>query len=289
MYLFYLFIILVFYSFVVALKIIWGITGKNLALFSDGVDSLKNIFTLSLSIFFWNLSRSGRDITHHWGHRKYDSFGSLIIGIFQIFISGVSGTYIIFKFNQIPQKSSLMTSFFSFVLMIFVVLSLFLISRKLKSEAIRAELLHEATDLIQTLFVFISTFVSINYISFINSAFALFIASVLLLNGILTIWRAEKFLVDWAPPRNVLQKIESILSESRVSTRDIKASLSSNNTLRLELILQVDGQTPISEAHKIAHSIEEKITLELEKIGVKVENCSIHIEPLGAHMGSETK
>ncbi|MDT7906901.1 MAG: cation diffusion facilitator family transporter [Candidatus Calescibacterium sp.] len=289
MYLFYLFIILVFYSFVVALKIIWGITGKNLALFSDGVDSLKNIFTLSLSIFFWNLSRSGRDITHHWGHIKYDSFGSLIIGIFQIFISGVSGTYIIFKFNQIPQKSSLMTSFFSFVLMIFVVLSLFLISRKLKSEAIRAELLHETTDLIQTLFVFISTFVSINYISFINSAFALFIASVLLLNGILTIWRAEKFLVDWAPPRNVLQKIESILSESRVSTRDIKASLSSNNTLRLELILQVDGQTPISEAHKIAHSIEEKITLELEKIGVKVENCSIHIEPLGAHMGSETK
>ncbi len=286
---FVLFSTLVFYSVVVILKILWGITGKNLALFSDGLDSLKNVFTLSLSIFFLQISSQGRDLTHHWGHKKYDSFGALVIGIFQIFISGVSGTYIIFRFNQVPSSSSIVTSFVSFLLMIFVVLSLFFVSHRLKSESIRAELLHEATDLIQTFFVFISTFISVNYIGFINSAFALIIAAVLLFNGILTVWRAEKFLLDWAPPRNVMQKIENILSESDVSVRDIKASLSSSNTLRLEITLQVDAQTPIFEAHQIAHSVEDKIVSELSKMGVKVENCSVHVEPLGAHTTKDDK
>jgi cation diffusion facilitator family transporter len=286
---FVLFSTLVFYSVVVLLKIIWGITGKNLALFSDGLDSLKNIFTLSLSIFFLEISRRGRDLTHHWGHKKYDSFGSLVIGIFQIFISGVSGTYIVFRFNQVPSSHSIITSFVSFLLMIFVVLSLFFVSRRLKSESIRAELLHEATDLVQSFFVFISTFISVNYIGFINSAFALAVAAALLFNGILTIWRAEKFLLDWAPPQSVLQKIEDILSESNVSVRDIKASLSSSNTLRLEVTLQVDGQTPIFDAHQIAHSVEDKIISELGKIGVKVENCSVHVEPIGAHTMKDDK
>ncbi len=280
---------LVFYSVVVVLKILWGITGKNLALFSDGLDSLKNIFTLSLSIFFLRISSQERDLTHHWGHKKYDSFGSLVIGIFQIFISGVSGTYIIFRFNQVPSSSSIFTSLVSFLLMIFVVLSLFFVSHRLKSEAIRAELLHEATDLVQTFFVFISTFISVNYIGFINSALALIIAVVLLFNGILTVWRAEKFLLDWAPPRNILQKIEDILSESNVSFRDIKASLSSSSTLRLEITLQVDPQAPIFVAHQIAHSVEDKIISELGKMGVKVENCAVHIEPLGAHTMEDNK
>ena len=86
-----------------------------------------------------------------------------------------------------------------------------------------------------------------------------------------------------------MQKIEDILSESNVSVRDIKASLSSSNTLRLEVTLQVDAQTPIFDAHQIAHSVEDKIISELGKVGVKVENCSVNVEPIGAHTIKDEK
>jgi len=281
---FYLYLIIVFYVIVVLLKIIWGISGDNLSLLGDGLDSLKNIITLSIASFFFKLSQKGPDETHHFGHIRYDVFGSLIVGVFQIFISGILGTFTIFKFGMVPKSESLQTSIISFFLMIVVVFGLFYVSKKIGSEVIRTEFFHELVDLIQTASVVISTYLSINVKPEINSVFALFIAFLLFIFGVRSLWRAERFLVDRAPSSKIVNEMKKIIESQGVQLRKIKASLTAHQKLRVEINIQIDGKTPLYDAHRISHIVEDKLIKEMKNLGFEIENCAVHIEPLGEKM-----
>lgn len=281
----FLFFILLFYSVVVILKIFWGAEGKNLGLLADGLDSVKNVATLLIAFLFSRISLKERDETHHFGHTKYDSLGAIIISFFQVFVAGIMITVVFFKFGQVPEAKSVRDSFVSFLLMALVVLGVFFSARRYKSEAISAEFWHELTDLIQTAFVLISTYVSVKYLPIVNSIFALFIAFLLLISGIRTFLRVEKFIMDWAPPSVVLNSIESVVSKYKnVFLRENKSLMSAERKLRIELTLQIDGNATLTEAHEIAHLIEEDVKTRVSDMGFEVENIVIHVEPKGSHI-----
>gem|GEM_PF-571682 len=278
--------IFIIYVSTTIFKIISGIISGNNALFSDGVDSLKNLMTLFLSAFFFNLSQEEADKTHHWGHKKYDAFGSLIISVFQIFISGITATYVILNFKRAPEEVSLKYSVASLVMMTIIIILFALYIRDKKSSAMRSEFFHEAIDLLQTFFVVVSTYLSLKFLPEINSIFSLIICALLFLNGAVGIFRVEKFLVDRAPSQELISKIKELVLEEKsdISVREIKTSFSSERTIRLELTIQIDGNFSLQEAHNIAHQIEQNLKQKLKEINLEVENCSIHFEPKGAHM-----
>ncbi|MCS7212711.1 MAG: cation diffusion facilitator family transporter [Candidatus Calescibacterium sp.] len=277
--------IIVFYLAVVFFKIFWGITGKNLSLLADGLDSVKNVVTLVIAFFFSRISRKGVDETHHFGHTKYDSLGAVVISIFQIFVSGITMTVVFFKFGQIPEEKSVDHSFFSFILMFFVVFGVYFASKRYRSESIRAEFWHEFSDLIQTGFVLISTYISVNYFPLVNSIFALFVSLFLLCSGIRTFLRVEKFIMDWAPPPSVISAVKEIVSKHKnVLLRENRLSISAENKVRVELTIQLEGNIFLQEAHNISHIIEKDIKDKLKDIGFEVENIVIHVEPSGAHI-----
>ncbi len=278
-----LYAILVFYTIVVLLKIIWGISGSNLSLLADGLDSLQNIFTLSTAVFFFRLSQKGRDETHHFGHTRYDAFGALLVGVFQIFVSGILGTVTLFKFGMVPEKESLKTSVISLFLMIGVTSGLFYASKKLKSEVISAEFFHEFIDLVQTAMVVFSTYLSIELRPEINSVFAFFISILLFSSGVRSIWRAEKFLLDWAPPPELISDMRKVIESQGVRLRDIKVSLLAQQKIRVEINVQADGELTLEEAHRISHQIEDEMRREAKQLGFEIENCTVHVEPMGAH------
>lgn len=278
--------IFLIYILTTVFKILSGIISGNNALFSDGVDSLKNLMTLFLSAFFFSLSQEGADKTHHWGHKKYDAFGSLIISVFQIFISGTTATYVILNFKKVPEEVSLKYSVASLLMMAIVIILFALYIRDKKSSAMRNEFFHEVIDLIQTFFVVVSTYLSLKFLPEINSIFSLLICVLLFLNGAIGIFRAEKFLVDRAPSQELISKIKELILEENnyISVREIKTSFSSERTIRLELVIQIDGKFSLQEAHEIAHQIEQNLRHKLKEINLEVENCSIHFEPKGAHI-----
>lgn len=279
-----IFAVICFYFVVVFLKIYWGIRGDNLGLFADGLDSVKNLATLLTAAIFSKVSLKGVDDTHHFGHTKYDSFGAVIIAISQLFFSGITITFVLLKFGQVPAESSVRDSLISFLFMIFVVLGMYFSLRTYKSESIRAEFWHEFSDLVQTGFVLLSTYVSVKYFSLVNSVLALLIALFLLFNGVRTIWRVEKFIMDWAPPPYVMSAIEKVVSNYKnVYLRENKSLMSSEKKVRVELTIQVEGDMLLSEAHNFSHIIEDNVRKKLKEIGFEVENIVIHFEPSGAH------
>lgn len=271
-------LVTIIYLLSTVLKIFWGIKDNNLSMLSDGLDSVKNVVTLSTSYIFFRVSQQRADITHHFGHGKYDIFGAVIIGAFQIFFAGITITASILKFGESPLETSLLHSVISFVIMVVVVLSVFYFARKYKSEALKAEIWHELSDLVQSLLVILSTFLSIRYFPYINSFFAMSVSVILLIGGIRAILLIEKFLLDKAPPAVVTSVISKVNME-KVSIKDVKSLVSGKNKVRIELTIGIDGEMQLGQAHKLGHEIESEIVERLKNIGWIVENFVIHIEP----------
>lgn len=69
-------------AILIALKLTAGILGRSSALIADGVHSLTDFITDIIVLFFVKLSGKPRDKAHSYGHGKFETFATLIIGVF---------------------------------------------------------------------------------------------------------------------------------------------------------------------------------------------------------------
>ena len=83
----------------VLLKLISGIWGRSSALVADGVHSLTDFITDVIVLVFVKLSGKPRDKVHSYGHGKFETLATLIIGVFLtvagigLMVSGVRKSY----------------------------------------------------------------------------------------------------------------------------------------------------------------------------------------------------
>jgi len=65
----------------VAFKFVAGIVGNSTAMIADAVHSLSDLMTDVVIIVFVRISNKPRDKNHDYGHSKFETFATLIIGI----------------------------------------------------------------------------------------------------------------------------------------------------------------------------------------------------------------
>lgn len=277
--------IVLLYVVSIFLKIFWGLSGDNISLFADGMDSLKHVFTLSMAAYFSEVSRKDKDERHPFGHTRFDSFGAMMIAAFQIFVAGIVMTTSVFKFGQVPKPHSLKDSAFSFLIMLVVTSSVYFYARRRRSESLRAEFWHELSDLLQTGLVLVSTYISLRHFAVANSILALLISVFLLLNGVGTLWRIKTFITDQAPPLFISRALQEVVSRYDIfSLKEEKTLMSAENKVRTELTVQLRYDTSFDVAHDLAHIMEGEIKMRLKELGFEVENIVTHIEPVDAHV-----
>ena len=71
-----------------AFKLAAGIVGRSGAMIADAVHSASDFVTDIVVLVFVRISAKPRDDDHHWGHGKYETLASLIIGV-ALFAVGV--------------------------------------------------------------------------------------------------------------------------------------------------------------------------------------------------------
>ena len=64
----------------VAVKFAAGIAGLSAAMVADAIHSLSDLATDAIVIIFVKLSNKPADSDHDYGHGKYETFATLIIG-----------------------------------------------------------------------------------------------------------------------------------------------------------------------------------------------------------------
>lgn len=75
-------------ALLVAIKFLAGIVGRSSALVADAVHSLTDFITDIIVLIFVRISGKPRDEQHGYGHGKFETLATLIIGVI-LFFSGI--------------------------------------------------------------------------------------------------------------------------------------------------------------------------------------------------------
>ena len=249
-------------------KFFAGIMGHSAAMLADAVHSLSDFVTDIIVIVFVRISSKPEDEGHDYGHGKYETLATAIIGIillgvgFGIFWNGASSIYRFLHGGSLQEPgmlaliAALVSVAFKEALYRYTVFK----GKRLNSQAVVANAWHHRSDALS----------SIGTAMGVVSFFIMKVAVKLLIPCVDEL--LEKSLP--ADVENEIQKI--ILSFPGVSSPHHLRTRRIGNYYAIEVHVRMDGKITLEEAHRTATAIENTLK---EQFG-KGTHVGIHVEPV---------
>ncbi len=275
-------------AILIALKLTAGILGRSSALIADGVHSLTDFITDLIVLIFVKLSGKPKDKAHSYGHGKFETLATLIIGVFLtlaglgLLVSG--GRKIVSSLNGVLLPEPTWLAFAVATASIVVKEMLYRYTVKIgnivKSDATIANAWHHRSDAISSL----GTMTGIGGAILLGDRWrildplAAVLVSVFIVKSGFDIMRpAVNELLEGALPEKqsaeiseLIESVKGVRGFHNLRTRKIGSAIA------VDVHVKMDGKLLLKEAHDIATQIEEKIR---EKFG-KESIVNIHMEPL---------
>lgn len=270
-----------------AAKLLAGVFGRSSAMIADGVHSLSDLITDFIVIAFVRISSKPQDRGHEYGHGKYETLATTVIGLMLLFVgAGImwnSLSQIWACLNGEQLKSPGWIAFVAAIVSIVVKEVLFQYTqregRRVNSQAVIANAWHHRSDAFSS----IGTAIGIGGALLMGQHWtvldpiAALIVSVLIIHAAIEQLRPSLGeLVENSLPEPVEEEIcKVILSCQEVSDPHNLRTRKIGNRSSVEVHVRMDGNMPLSEAHKRATEVENKIRQLLGKDTFVM----IHIEP----------
>lgn len=271
----------------VVFKFIAGIVGHSAAMIADAVHSLSDFITDIIVIIFVAISGKPEDEDHDYGHGKYETLATAVIGIILFFvgvgilISGIKAIIGALQGEplQTPSLLALITAVISIVVK--EVLYRYTVKRgkALGSSSVVANAWHHRSDALSS----IGTAIGIGGAIFLGEQWRILdpIAAVIVSLFIIKV-AVELFkpcieeLLERSLPAEMEQKIlDIILSTPQVSSPHHLRTRRIGSYIAIEVHIRMDGQTSLSEAHQVASDIERRLKAEFGES----THIGIHMEP----------
>lgn len=272
-----------------AFKLVAGIFGRSGAMIADAMHSASDFATDIVVLAFVRISAKPRDDDHKWGHGKYETLASLIIGI-ALFAVGAkilveSGEKIahIIGGGTLPRPS--------FIVVLVAALSIAAkellyhytvrVGEQTNSPTVVANAWHHRSDALSSIGVLLG--VSAAYIfgeswCIADPIAAIVVAALICKVAFELCSKALAELLEKSLPAEIEQEILSIILATtqkvqkphNLRTRRIGADIA------IEVHLRVDGAMTVYESHEITREIERALR---HRFGEQTA-IAIHIEPL---------
>ena len=271
----------------VVFKFIAGIVGHSAAMIADAVHSLSDFITDIIVIIFVAISGKPEDEDHDYGHGKYETLATAVIGIILFFvgvgilISGIKAIIGALQGEplQTPSPLALIAAVISIVVK--EVLYHYTVKRgkALGSSSVVANAWHHRSDALSS----IGTAIGIGGAIFFGEQWRILdpIAAVIVSLFIIKV-AVELFkpcieeLLERSLPAEMEQKIlDIILSTPQVSSPHHLRTRRIGSYIAIEVHIRMDGQRSLSEAHQVASDIERRLKAEFGES----THIGIHMEP----------
>lgn len=267
--------------FLMAIKIIFGIFVKSSALVADGFHSISDLATDFIVLVSTRLSSRPPDETHPYGHKKFDTLATQVIGLVLL------GVGFIFIWNAGIHIYRGEISYPGFMVLVVAGISVFLkeflfvltrkISKETHSTALYANAWHHRSDSLSSVAVLIGGIASL-----LGWGHADHVATIAV--GLMIIGVAGKILYDGlielsehAADKESIQKIKDVLNrENEVFDWHALRTRKVGGELFVDVHLVVDPEISVRESHEICSKVEKKMHEEL----TKPANILIHCDPL---------
>lgn len=271
-----------------AFKFAAGILGHSAAMIADAIHSLTDFVTDAIVLVFVRLGSKPTDRGHDYGHGKYETLASAIIGVsllvvgMMICYSGVTKTYHAMCGEPLQQPGfiALAAAVASVVLKEWAYRFTVRVGRRCHSEAVVANAWHHRSDALSS----VGTTVGIGGAIILGEKWAVLdpltaiVVSFFIMKAAWSVLsKAVDELTDGSLPKETEDEIEKIVNEDNdVSVVHNLCTRRIGDRIAIEMHVRMPGETSLYVAHHHATEIEKRLK---QRFGADT-HISIHLEPV---------
>ena len=269
-------------------KFIAGFLGHSSALVADAVHSLSDFATDIIVIVFVKISGKPEDDDHRYGHGKYETLATALIGValfavgIGLLVSGATKVADVIKGVVLPAPSmiALVAAAVSIVTKEILYRYTVRVGKNLNSQAVVANAWHHRSDAFSS----IGTLIGIGgaillgekwrildpLAAIVVSAFIIKVAADLLKPCV------DELLERSLPAETEKRILDIIASFPEVSSPHHLRTRRIGNHIAIEVHLRMDGNTSLEDAHTVATNVERQLKSEFGPD----THIGIHMEPV---------
>ncbi len=263
---------------VAAVKTGYGYTINSVSMLSDGFhsffDGTSNIIGLA---GIWLASRPP-DSTHPYGHRKFETLSTIAIAVL---IFAAAAVILKEAYSRLTAPQDIEVTITAFIIMaITLLVNIWVMAyesrkgRELKSEFLLADALHTKTDIFISISVIISLIAAKMGHPGVDIIAAILITVLIARMGFSILKSAAQVLTDGAcmdpeEIKRVVMNVDGVRDSHDIRTRGVE------DFVNIDLHVLIDPETKTSDAHGIAHEVENAVKKEFPS----VRDIIVHIEP----------
>ena len=264
-----------------AVKILVGFWVSSHALVADGIHSLSDLFSDLLVLGATHLGRQEPDQDHPYGHDRYETLATLILGAILIAVAGALVWDSLSRLLRpqelvVPGALALVVALASIASKEWIYHYTQRIARRINSKLLEANAWHHRTDSLSSLVVFVAVGGALLGFTWLDQAAALLVGLMIARIGFKLIRDSFKELVDTALPEEETRRIRE-LARQVPGVRDVHhlRSRTLGNRSLLDIHLQVAPQVSVSEGHEIGVWVAHHLRQEFEHLS----DVTFHIDP----------
>ncbi len=274
-------------AILVIAKFAAGVWGHSAAMIADAVHSMSDFTTDIIVLVFVRLSNKPADEDHAYGHGKYETVATTIIGI-ALFVVGLmlgwDGAVKIYRFAQgeqlrTPGLIALIAALTSILLKEWIFRITNKVAKDVSSQALEANAWHHRSDALSS----VGTALGIGGALILGSKWAVLdavaavvVSCLIVVTSVRLVRKSSGELLEERLPIEIEEKIKDIVCRTddvtdihRLYTRRI------GNSIAIEMHMRLPAMMPLVEAHKRANEVERHLRQEFGSL----THIMIHIEP----------
>ena len=271
-----------------AFKFVAGIVGHSSALVADAVHSLSDFATDIVVIVFVRISGKPEDEDHRYGHGKYETLATAIIGLalfavgIGLLVGGATKVADVINGAILPAPSmiALIAAAVSIVSKEILYRYTVRVGKNLNSQAVVANAWHHRSDAFSS----IGTLVGVGGAIFLGEKWRILdpIAAIVVSTFIIKVAFdlikpcIDELLERSLPAETEKQILDIITSFPEVSSPHHLRTRRIGNHIAIEVHIRMDGQISLEDAHTVATEVERC----LKEVFGPDTHIGIHMEPV---------
>ena len=271
--------------FLTVLNISVGLVCGSSALISEGAHTFSDIITTIVAYIGFHYSQKPADLEHPIGYGRVEALSGLFIVLFlsliswEIFEKAVKQIF----FSQALTVPDIHVAVMAVVgIFVNLAVSSYIIrmGKQINSPAIVADGQHQRTDVFSSIAVLAGAIVSNMGYPILDPIVAIIIVLLIFRLAVKLFIINFNYLIGKVPSESFIEEIKDIANSvpNSQNAHEVKVDYMGNYAV-VALHIQVDGNLPVYEAHKIAHEVQNRILEEKSEVKyVIVHTCPVGLD-----------
>jgi len=262
-------------------KISVGYVANSQALIADGIHSFSDLLSDILVWFAGRHANQAPDEEHPYGHGRYETLATLILGAFLMIVAiglGWDAAERLFSPDQLlkPGTLALYAATASILINEWLFWYTLFYARSVRSDMLRANAWHHRSDAISSIVVLIGVAGTMAGLSYLDAIAAVLVALMIAKIAVELGWEAMQELVDAGLEAEKVSEIRKTI-DSVGGVRDIHMlrTRKHGGHASADVHVLVDPRVSVSEGHMISALVEHRLKRDIDEI----TDVTVHIDP----------